>query len=64
MVHQQSLSCFKVAGQVTSLDTHGEYTAIGSAVIQLVKPTDSALNKRILLHKLNRLMVCSLFNNN
>ena len=49
--------CFEVAGQVTSLDTHGEYAAVGSAVVQLVKLTDIALNKRILIHKSMKSMV-------
>ena len=47
----QSHPCFEVAGQINSIDAHGEYAAVGSAVIQLVKLTDFALNKRILVHK-------------
>ena len=48
--HDQLHPGFEVAGQVTSIDTHGEYAAVGSAVIQLVNLTDFALNKRILVH--------------
>ena len=43
--------CFEVAGQVTSIDIHGQYAAVGSAVVQLVNLTDFALNKRILVQK-------------
>lgn len=53
----QSQPCFEVAGQVTSIDTHGEYAAVGSTVVQLVKLTDFALNKRILVHKSMESMV-------
>ena len=42
---------FEVAGQVTCINTHGEYAAIGSSVVQLVKLNNLALNERILLHK-------------
>jgi hypothetical protein len=53
----QSHPCFEVAGQVNSIDTNGEYAAVGSTVVQLVKLTDFALNKRILLHKSMKSMV-------
>ena len=49
--------CFEVAGKVTSIDTNGEYAAVGSAVVQLVKLTDFTLNKRILIHKSMKSMV-------
>ena len=48
---------FEVAGQVTCINTHGEYAAVGSTVVQLVKLTDFALNERILLHKSMKSMV-------
>lgn len=53
----QSHPCFEVAGQINSIDTRGEYAAVGSAVVQLVKLTDFALNKRILVHKSMKSMV-------
>ena len=50
----------KVAGQIASLDSLGEYIAIGSAVVQLVKTSDSKPKRIIYRREKDRLMV---FNN-